>query len=88
MPISQDLLEILCCPETKVPVEMLAADKLAKLNQHIESGAVAYKDGSKVDKPLTEGLITEDNQTIYRIDEDIPVMLIDQAITTRQIPDW
>lgn len=88
MPISEDLLEILCCPETKVPVEMLPADKLEKLNQQIAAGAVAYKDGSKVDKPLVEGLITEDNQTVYRIDEDIPVMLIDQAIPTRQIPDW
>ena len=88
MPISQDLLEILCCPETKVPVEMLPAEKLAKLNQRIEAGEVAYRDGSKVDKPLTEGLITEDNQTVYRIDEDIPVMLIDQGIPTRQVSDW
>ena len=88
MPISSDLLEILCCPETKVPVEMLPEEKLAKLNQHIEAGAVSYKDGATVDKPLQEGLITEDNQTVYRIDDDIPVMLVDQGIATRQISDW
>lgn len=88
MPINADLLEILCCPETKVPVEVLPEDKLAKLNERISAGEVVYKDGSKVDKPLQEGLITEDNQTVYRVDDDIPVMLVDQGIATRQIPDW
>lgn len=88
MPINQDLLEILCCPETKVPVEVLPAEKLAKLNERISAGGVVYKDGSAVDKPLQEGLITEDNQTVYRVDDDIPVMLVDQGIATRQIPDW
>ena len=88
MPMSSDLLEILCCPETKVPVEMLPEEKLAKLNQHIEAGDVAYKDGAAVDEPLQEGLITEDNQTVYRIDDGIPVMLVDKGIATRQFPDW
>lgn len=88
MPISSDLLEILCCPETKVPVEMLPGEKLAKLNRQIEAGGVVSKDGAKVDKALQEGLITEDNQTIYRIDDEIPVMLVDQGIETRQLADW
>jgi uncharacterized protein YbaR (Trm112 family) len=88
MPISPDLLEILCCPETKVPVEMLAADKLEKLNAQIKAGGVKYVDGSAVDKALQEGLITEDGKTIYRIDDDIPVMLIDQGIQTQQLNDW
>lgn len=88
MPISEDLLSILCCPQTKVPVEMLSEEQLAKLNRHIEAGEVAYVDGSKVEKPLEEGLITEDNQTIYRIDDGIPVMLVEQGIPTRQMSDW
>ena len=85
MPISSDLLEILCCPETKVPVEMLPADKLATLNARVEAGEVAYADGSTVDKPLQEGLMTTDGKTVYRIDDDIPVMLVDKGIPTRQI---
>jgi uncharacterized protein YbaR (Trm112 family) len=85
MPISADLLEILCCPDTKVPVEMLSADKLAALNARVEAGEVAYVDGNKVEKPLQEGLITTDGKTVYRIDDDIPVMLVDKGIPTRQI---
>jgi uncharacterized protein YbaR (Trm112 family) len=37
-------------------------------------------DGKKVDTPLDAGLITEDGETIYRIDDDIPIMLIDEGI--------
>lgn len=85
MPISQELLEILCCPRTKVPVRMLPADRLAQLNEQIAKGSVKYYDGNAVDKPLEEGLITDDGQVIYRIDDGIPVMLVDQGIPAGQI---
>ena len=85
MPISQELLEILCCPRTKVPVRMLPAEGLAKLNAQIANGSVKYYDGNAVDKPLDEGLITDDGQFIYRIDDGIPVMLVDQGIPAGQI---
>jgi len=88
MPISEDLLEILCCPETKVPVEMLSSDQLTKLNAAIGAGKVASVDGDTVQKPLQEGLITTDGKTVYRIDDNIPVMLVDQGIATRQLEDW
>ncbi len=83
--IDRELLEILCCPKTKVPVEMLSEDKLKALNDRIGRGGVKTVDGSKVDKPLDAGLITEDGKTIYRIDDDIPIMLIDEGIPADQI---
>ncbi len=87
MPISDDLLEILCCPRTKVPVRMLPQDQLDKLNEKIAEGSVKYHDGSDIEKPLQEGLITEDGQVVYRIDDDIPVMLVDRGILTDQPGD-
>ncbi|MFB3112505.1 MAG: Trm112 family protein [Gemmatimonadales bacterium] len=83
--IDRELLEILCCPKTKVPVEMLSEDKLKAVNDRIGRGEVKTADGSKVDKPLDAGLITEDGKTIYRIDDDIPIMLIDEGIPADQI---
>lgn len=82
------MLKILCCPSTKTPVQMLAPSRVDRLNAAIEQGAVRYADGSVVDKPLEEGLVTEDGLTVYRIDESIPVMLVDQAIATSQVQDW
>ena len=87
MPIAKDLLDILCCPVTKVPVVMLPEDKLAKLNEAIEQGAVKKADGNAVEQPLQEGLITEDEKTVYRIDDEIPIMLADEAIATDQLGD-
>lgn len=88
MPISEELLHILCCPRSKTPVELLSAERLARLNASIEAGGVRYADGTPVAQPLAEGLVTEDGRTVYRIDDDIPVMLVDQAIPTGQLDYW
>ena len=80
MPISPDLLEILCSPRTKTPVQMLSAEQLATLNSRIESGEALYHDGSVIEKPLEEGLVTEDGEVAYRIEDGIPIMLVEQGI--------
>ena len=85
MPIGQELLEILCCPKSKVPVEMMSGEQVARLNALIEAGKVRYADGGAVEEPLAEGLITTDGRTIYRIDDDIPVMLIDRSIAAEEL---
>lgn len=88
MGIDKGLLDILCCPVTKTPVKPLPADKLAILNREIENGGVMYVDGSAVDTPLEEALITTDGKTVYRIDDGIPIMLEDQGIVANQVPGW
>lgn len=82
MPISEQLLEILRCPATKAPLRPLNEDEIAAWNARISEEEVKYQDGNAVDKPLEEGLITEDGATIYRVDENIPVMLIEMGIPT------
>ena len=54
MPVDGKLLEILCCPVTKIPVKMLSGDRLASLNRLVDAGEVRYADGSTVDKVLGE----------------------------------
>ena len=85
MPIRSDLLEILVCPATKQPLEILREDRLATLNAAITAQRVVNAGGKKVETPLTEGLITTDGKTIYRIDGDIPIMLVDEGIPAAQI---
>ena len=88
MPIKKELLEILCCPVTKEPVEILGADKKDLVNKAIKAGGVKHVDGSPVEQPLTEALLTTDRKVIYRIDEGIPVMLADMGITTDQCENF
>lgn len=85
MPIDEKLLEILCCPKTKVPVKLLPSDRLEKLNDKVKQGGVKNKGSEPVDKPAEEALITEDGKTIYIIQDGIPIMLEDQGIPTEQL---
>ena len=66
---------------------MLGDEQLERLNTRIAQGQVKYVDSGSVDKPLQEGLVTEDDLTIYRIDDGIPVMLIDKGISVSQLQD-
>ena len=82
------LLDILCCPVTKVPVRPLADDELIALNRAIAADQVSNGAGARVSHAYAAGLITRDARTIYRIDDDIPVMLADEAIATSQLSDF
>jgi uncharacterized protein YbaR (Trm112 family) len=86
MTIDRRLLDILCCPVTKVPVKPLSKDELIKLNEQIRGGNVYYVDGRKVEEPLDEGLITENGRTVYRVRAGIPVMLEEEGIGMEQLP--
>jgi len=79
------LLDILCCPTTKAPLRLLSETELAALNLGIGAKSVRFENGVEVAAGLTAGLITRDGRTIYRIEDDIPVMLADEAISTSQL---
>jgi len=80
MPISSELLEILVCPETKQPVALASADVLARLNAEVDAGRLRNRGGDTVKSRIAEGLVREDGKILYPIDDDIPVMLIEESI--------
>src|ERR1700722_6894607 len=82
------LLDILCCPATKVPVRPRAKGELDSLNRSIAGGDVQTVDHAAVSNALQSGLITTDGKLIYRIEDDIPVMLANEAIATLQLNDF
>ena len=84
MPIDRQLLEILCCPVSKQGLRTLDADQLEQINQQIAAGAVNNAGNDKVTVVLSEGLITQNRQRIYRIDDNIPVMLESESIPADQ----
>ena len=88
MPVDSKLLEILCCPVSKTPLNVLGAEKLDTLNKAIGDGDALYIDNSKVSDPLQEGLITEDGKVIYAVQDNIPVLLEEKGIGTTQFQDF
>ena len=82
------LLDILCDPVTKTPVKPLSRAQLDALNREIARDAVKTTVGAKVGTALKAGLITTDGKVIYRIEDDIPVMLAEEGIGTTQLHDF
>ena len=85
MPVDRKLLDILRCPVTKQQVFPLTEQQLTTINQAIAAGNVVNVDGCTVNNPLEEGLVTENKNRVYRIEQDIPVMLEDESILTDQV---
>nr|WP_199047533.1 Trm112 family protein [Dyella sp. ASV24] len=82
------LLDILCCPVSKVPVRPLQRQELDALNKAIAAGQVQTVAGVAVAASLAEGLVTTDRKVIYRVEDGIPVMLPEEGIGTLQLTDF
>ncbi len=78
--IAKELLDILVCPETKEPVQLAGQAVITDLNARIERGEVKNRGGETVSEPIDGGLVRADGAYLYPIQDDIPVMLIDEAI--------
>lgn len=78
--VDPKLLEILVCPETKLPLRPADAPLLNAVNQAVESGTLRNRGGETVGDPISAGLVREDGAVLYPIRDDIPVMLLDEAI--------
>ncbi len=78
--MNEELLKILCCPETGQHLKEVKAELIEELNVKIQSGALKKKDGSTVEEQLESALIRKDGLFIYPIRQNIPVMLAGEAI--------
>jgi uncharacterized protein len=78
--VDQELLDMLCCPETKEDVSLAEAGVIAEVNRRIEAGQLKNRGGEAVKEKMEAGLVRADRKYLYPIREDIPIMLIDEAI--------
>ena len=78
--IDQALLDILACPETKEAVRLAPDSVVENVNGMIWAGTLVNRGGEKVTELIDGGLIRADGKYLYPIREEIPIMLIDEAI--------
>ena len=78
--LDSDLLNLLCCPETRQALHAAEASLLDQLNRQIAAGTLKNRAGQPVKEKLDEGLVRADGQFLYPVRRNIPVMLVEEAI--------
>jgi uncharacterized protein YbaR (Trm112 family) len=81
MALDKYLLDLLVCPDTKEKLALADAAQLGRLNRAIEEGTVKNKAGQPVRAVLTAALFRVDGRVAYPVQDNIPVLLPDEAIT-------
>jgi len=82
--IRPELLKILVCPEDRSPLELASGELVARINRAVSAGKLMNKAGRTVERPLDGGLVRADRAVLYPIVDDIPMLLVDEAIPLSQ----
>ena len=85
--MDKKLLDIVCCPLTKLPLQLLDADRLARLNAAIGTGQVKNRAEQNVRESLVEALVTRDDRLVYPVRDGIPILLEEESIDWKQLGD-
>jgi uncharacterized protein YbaR (Trm112 family) len=78
--VAPELIALLRCPETMLPLAMADAALLAEIEQRRGRGALRDRAGKPVSERLTAGLVRADRKLIYPVRHGIPVLLVEEGI--------
>lgn len=78
--IDPELLSILVCPETHLPLALASASQMEKVNSRTGSGQLKNRSGALVAEKIEAGLVRSDGKILYPIKGGIPVLLINEGI--------
>jgi uncharacterized protein YbaR (Trm112 family) len=78
--ISQELISILACPESKQKLSLAKDETVSELNGLITLEKITTVQGVSVKGEVETLLIRDDNKVGYPVREGIPVLLIEEGI--------
>lgn len=87
MSFDTTLLDIICCPVTRLPLELMPANQLRELNLRISQARIKARDDSLLSEELTDALVTRDGKLAYPIRDGIPVLLEECGIALSQLQE-
>lgn len=85
MSFDAKLLDIICCPVTRQPIDIMPASRLAKLNTLIQEEKIRDRSEDTVAATLEQALVTEDGKLAYPVVDGMPVLLEERSIALSQI---
>ena len=85
--ISPEFVRMTRCLATHSPLH-LAEDRMCqRINAKISQGRIRNRAGRPVENKVDAGLINQDGSLLYPILDDIPQLLLDEAIPLSQLSD-
>ena len=78
--MSPELLSILRCPETRQTLSVADASLIHTLNQQIAAGEIRNRAGNLITEKIDSGLVRADQQALYPIRRNLPILLVDESI--------
>ncbi len=78
--VNGELLKILRCVETQQELGQADNALMEKLNARVAAGQLRNRAGQPVQEKLEGGLLRQDGMMLYPIRNNIPIMLLDEAI--------
>ena len=83
--MDRKLLDLLVCPASHQPLHRLEPPQRDALNAAITRGELLRGDGRTETRSLADALASRDGKQVYRIDDGIPVLLVEEALQTAGI---
>ena len=83
--LDRALLDIVCCPVTRSPLELLPERELAEFNRRIAAGRVKSRADTLVAAPLEQALVTRAGKLVYPVRDGIALLLEDEAMSLTQL---
>ena len=83
--MNPNLLNIICCPVTREKLSIATSKQLEFINAEIAKSNLKKLDGSIAEKPQFKPLINATKTLLYPIEEDIPILLENEAIEVKGI---
>lgn len=78
--LDPELLNILCCPETRQGLRVASSELVASLNRRIGTRNLRQRDQQEVIEPIDGGFVREDGRVLYPVRKGILILLINQGI--------
>ena len=79
------LLDIVCCPVTKLPLQLLDGERLTRLNAAITGGQLRNRSAQPLAETLTEALVTRDGRLVYPVRDGVPLLLEEESVDWQQL---
>ncbi|MDX2227927.1 MAG: hypothetical protein SFY92_12655 [Verrucomicrobiae bacterium] len=78
--LDEDLLPVVCCPETRQKLKLADLAFVEGLNADVARGKIRYISGKVATEAFEGGLLREDGTVFYPIIGGIPVLIYHEGV--------